>query len=105
MFLTKIQEFIFNLKHFTGLTSDALFIYLGLIIYFVIAAVHKRQLKSHIAILATVAIAFALEIFSSRADIFGKGYWRIWASIHNIVNMIFWPYVIWAMARFRVWKG
>ncbi|MDR0237408.1 hypothetical protein [Acinetobacter sp.] len=105
MLLSKIQEFALSLKHFTGLSSDALLIYVGLILYFIVAAIHKRQLKSNIAILTTVIFAFGIEIFNVRADIFGKGYWRIWASIHTIVNMIFWPYVIWAMARFRVWKG
>jgi hypothetical protein len=105
MFLSKIQEFAMSLKHFTGLSSDALLIYTGLIIYFFVAAIHKRQLKSNMAIIITVVVALSIEIFNARADIFGKGYWRIWASIHSIVNMIFWPYVIWAMARFRVWKG
>ena len=105
MFLAKIQQYTQNLKHFTVLSSDALFIYAGLIIYFVVAAIHKRQLRSHIAIIVTVVFAFVIEIFNARADIFGRGYWRIWDSIHSIVNMIFWPYVIWAMARFRVWKG
>ena len=105
MFLAKVQEIASSLKHFTGLSSDALFIYAGLIIYFIVAAIHKRQLKSNLAIIATVVLAFVIEIFNARADIFGRGYWRIWESIHSIVNMIFWPYVIWAMARFRVWKG
>ncbi len=105
MLLIKIQELATNLKHFTHLSSDALLIYTGLIFYFIVAAIHKRQLRSHIAIILTVVFAFAIEIFNSRADIFGRGYWRIWDSIHTIVNMIFWPYVIWAMARFRIWKG
>lgn len=105
MYLSKLQEYALSLKHFTGLSSDALLIYAGLIIYFVVATMHKRQLKSNIAIITTVVFAFTIEIFNARADIFGRGYWRIWESIHSIVNMIFWPYVIWAMARFRVWKG
>ncbi|MCU4315538.1 hypothetical protein KTH46_10950 [Acinetobacter bereziniae] len=105
MLLSKIQEFALSLKHFTGLSSDALFIYAGLILYFIVAAIHKRQLKSNIAMILTVVLAFSIEIFNARADIFGKGYWRIWSSIHSIVNMIFWPYMIWAMARFRIWKG
>jgi glutaminase len=53
----------------------------------------------------TVVLGFSIEMFNARADIFGQGDWRIWSSIHSIVNMIFWPYVIWAMARFRIWKG
>lgn len=84
MFLAKVQEFASSLKHFTGLSSDALFIYAGLIIYFIVAAIHKRQLKSNFAIIATVVLAFVIEIFNARADIFGRGYWRIWESIHSI---------------------
>lgn len=105
MFLSKIQDYAVYIKHFTGLSSDALFIYTGLIFYFLIAAIHKRQLKSNIAMIAVVLLAISIEVFSSRSDIFGHGYWRVGASIHNIVNMIIWPYIIWAMAKFHVWKG
>ena len=105
MFVSKIEEISTSIKHLTGLSIDALLIYLGLILYFIIAAIDKRQLKSNIALTVTFLIALTLEIFNSRVDIFGRGYWRVGASIHNIVLMIFLPYVLWAMAKFRIWKG
>ena len=38
-------------------------------------------------------------------DLIHRGYWRVSASVHDILNTCFWPFVIWFMVRFRVYQG
>ena len=89
----------------THLSGDALSIYSGLLLFFIAAFFHQRQLKSHYAIWTVIIAAVAMELFGARHDILDRGYWRIGASLRDMANMIFLPLLIWLMAKYRVWKG
>ena len=43
---SKFQEFKIYMVHFTDLTRDALHIYVGLLVFFCVAFLDHRQLKS-----------------------------------------------------------
>ncbi|CAB1208443.1 hypothetical protein [Acinetobacter bouvetii] len=105
MYLSKFQELKIFIINFTELSRDALHIHLGLLLFLVVAFFHHRQLKSKWAIWTVVIVAIAAELFDARDDLINHGLWRIGASMHDIINTIFWPLIIWLMARFRVWKG
>ncbi|OTG90060.1 hypothetical protein B9T34_09545 [Acinetobacter sp. ANC 3813] len=89
----------------TQLSGDALLIYVGLLLFFIAAFFHQRQLKSHYAIWTVIIFAIAVEMFGARHDIWDRGYWRIGESLRDIANMILLPLIIWLMAKYRVWKG
>jgi hypothetical protein len=59
----------------SGLSKDALHIYVGL------------------------AVAMAGELLDMRDDIASLGYWRWSASLHDMANTVFWPAVLAALAR------
>ncbi len=80
-------------------------IYFGLIIFFVVAFCHQRQLKSNYAIWAVILLAVGVELFNARHDILDKGYWRVGQSLQHIINVLLLPLTLWFMARYRVWKG
>lgn len=105
MYLSTFQELKIYVVNFTELSRDALYIYAGLVLFFIVAFFHHRQLKSKWAILAVLIVAIAAELFDARNDLIKHGYWRVGASMHDMINTIFWPLLIWLMARFRVWKG
>ncbi|WP_445114921.1 hypothetical protein [Acinetobacter sp. WZC-1] len=105
MHLSSFQEFKIYIIHLTGLDRDALHIYAGLLVFFIVAFFHKRQLKSQLAMWAVVIVAVAAELFDARDDLFNHGYWRVGASLHDIINTSFWPLMIWLMAKFKLWKG
>ncbi|AXQ21116.1 hypothetical protein BEN71_02955 [Acinetobacter wuhouensis] len=105
MYLSKFQEFKIYIVNFTDLARDALHIYAGLAVFFIVALIHKRQLKSTWAIITVICVAVGCELFDARDDLINHGYWRVGASMHDIINTCFWPVMIWLMARFRVWKG
>jgi len=66
-------------------------------------------LKSYFAIWAVVIVAIGAELFDARDDLINHGLWRIGVSMHDIINTIFWPLIIWLMARFTgltaYWSG
>lgn len=87
------------------LPHDALLIYSGLLIFFIAALLHQRQLKSNYAIGAVVVLAIAAELFGAQHDILDRGYWRIGASLRDMLNMIVLPLLLWLTVKYRVWKG
>nr|WP_218878691.1 hypothetical protein [Pseudomonas flavescens] len=73
-----------------GLSKDALHIYVGMAVYLALVAV-TRRLRPYIAWLGVFIIACAGEWVDRRDDIESLGYWRWQASVHDIVNTLFWP--------------
>ncbi|MGC3818811.1 hypothetical protein [Acinetobacter sp. G11] len=105
MYLSKFQELKIYIVNFTELSRDALHMYAGLMLFFIVAFFHHRQLKSKWSIWTVLIVAIAAELFDARDNLINHGLWRIGASLHDIINTIFWPLLIWLMARFRLWKG
>ena len=92
-----------------GLSKDALHIYVGLAAFLVTAIVLRKSLRSIAPWLVVVAIAVAGELIDMRDDIYSFGYWRWRASLHDVLNTLFWPTVLFLHARlgafFRGRKG
>lgn len=86
----------------TGLSKDALHIYVGLAIFLVAAIVLRKPLRSVVPWLLVLAVVVAGELVDMRDDILSLGYWRWGASVHDILNTLFWPTVLLLLARFGV---
>lgn len=83
----------------TGLSKDALHIYVGMAVYLTLIVL-VRRFRPWIALLAVLLIACAGEWVDRRDDIASLGYWRWQASVHDILNTLFWPTAItllWAL--------
>ncbi len=87
---------------FTGLSRDALHIYVGLIVYLVAALLWRRSFRSVLPWLAVILVAMAGELLDMRDDLNTVGHWRWKASLHDIVNTSFWPGVLLLLARLRL---
>ncbi|MDU8357834.1 hypothetical protein [Pseudomonas syringae group sp. J309-1] len=74
----------------TGLSKDALHIYVGMAVYLTLAAI-TRRFRPYIGWAAVLIIACAGEWVDRRDDIASLGYWRWEASTHDILNTLFWP--------------
>lgn len=74
----------------TGLSKDALHIYVGMAVYLILIAI-SRRFRPHIGWLVVFIIACAGEWVDRRDDIESLGYWRWQASIHDVLNTLFWP--------------
>jgi hypothetical protein len=88
-----------------GLSKDALHIYVGLTIFLVAAAVLHKPLRSAVPWLVVVAIAIAGEVLDMGDDIASLGHWRWGASLHDVLNTLFWPTVLSLLARFGILFG
>lgn len=83
----------------TGLSKDALHIYIGLTVYLVASlALHKSAHRLW-PLLLVVCIACMGEALDMRDDIHSLGHWRWRASLHDVVNTVFWPLVLCLLGR------
>lgn len=80
----------------TGATEDLLHVHFGLLIFIVVAVVFRRRL--HSAWPVTIVWAFALA--NEAVDYFAEG-WVLVPSVLDVVNTVFWPTVLFLVARRR----
>ena len=83
----------------TGLSKDALHIYVGLAVFLIVAAVSKRSASSWLPWLVVFLVATLGELVDMRDDLLSLGHWRWSASLHDIINTILWPTVLLVLAR------
>jgi uncharacterized membrane protein YqgA involved in biofilm formation len=100
MAMSTFQGFKHEIVQFAALSKDALHIYVGLAAFLLAAAVARKGLKSVFPLLAVVVIAVAGELLDARDDFRNLGRWRIGASLHDLLNTILWPLVLWLLARY-----
>jgi hypothetical protein len=82
-----------------GLSRDALHVHVGLGVYFAVAILLRRPLGSLVPLAAVFLAAVTGEALDLRDDVRSLGYWRWQASLGDILNTTFWPFVIWLLAR------
>ena len=95
-----VQRLKLAIAELTGLSKDTLHVYVGLAVFLAVAAVSPRRLRSIVPLLAVAAVAIAGELVDIRVDLATVGYWQWKASIHDMLNTLFWPAMIWLLARF-----
>lgn len=100
MALSAFQSFKHDLGTFVGLSKDALHVYFGLTAFLLTAAVVRQGLRSSAPLLVALAVAITGELLDARDNFRTYGQWRIGASIHDIVNTMFWPLALWLLARY-----
>lgn len=105
MAMSAFQSMKHEIVQFASLSKDALHIYVGMGVYLVTAALAQKGLRSVFALLAVLAVAMAGELLDARDDLRVHGHWRVMASLHDLVNTMFWPLALWLLARYsRVMK-
>ena len=82
-----------------GLSKDALHIYVGLTVYLLATLALRHRARTLWPVLLVFLIACMGEVVDMRDDIRSLGYWRWPASLHDVVNTVFWPLVLFAFAR------
>lgn len=94
-----VQTIKMAIVAFTGLEKDALHIYVGLGIFFAVAFLSRNSIKTFKPLLAVLIVAVLGELLDMRDDLASLGYWRWGASLHDIVNTLFWPAILFSLAR------
>lgn len=105
MAMSTFQSMKHEIIQFASLSKDALHIYVGMGVFLIGSALAQKGLRSLFAILAVVCVAALGELLDARDDIRMHGHWRVMASLHDFVNTVFWPLMLWLLARYsRVMK-
>lgn len=71
-------------------------------VLFLTALVFRRPLRSLIPWLAVLVVAVLLEMGDLRDNLMTMGHWDWASSLHDVVNTLFWPTVLWLLARRRL---
>lgn len=100
MTLSTFQAIKWAIITATGLERDALHIYVGLVVFFMVAIAFKKTLRSPLPWLAVLLVAIVGELFDLRDDLAMVGHWRWKDSLHDIINTQFWPAVLCLLARY-----
>jgi uncharacterized membrane protein len=80
----------------TGATEDLLHVHFGLLIFIFVAVVFRRRLHSSWPVTIVWAFALANEV----VDYFAAG-WVLLPSVLDVVNTVFWPTILFLVARRR----
>lgn len=88
-----------------GLSKDALHVYTGLAVFLVTAVVLRKPLRSFLPLFIVIAVAVSGELLDRHDDIASLGHWRWQASLHDVLNTLFWPSVLWFLARLGILSG
>jgi hypothetical protein len=94
------QSLKLALVDLSGLSKDALHIYVGLAVFLLVAIALRKPLRSPVPWLAVLLLAVLGESLDSRDDISHYGAWRVLVSVHDIANTLFWPTVLLLLARY-----
>jgi hypothetical protein len=85
-----------------GLTEDLLHVHAGLLIFFATALVLRRRMRSRIPI----SLVYFLAIGNEVVDVFTPGHSApSWQSAVDILNTVFWPTLLYLLARRRASRG
>ena len=84
----------------TGLAKDALHIYVGLLVFLAVAAALRTPVSNWRPAAAVTLIAIAAEVWDIIDTLAAGQRLRPGGNVHDIVNTMFWPLVIMALARF-----
>ena len=95
-----VQSFKLSIVGFSGLSKDALHVYAGLMVWLLAAALFRKSITTLRPWLAVLVVALGIEAFDAFDDWVDLGRWRYRASLHDIVNTLFWPTVLALLARF-----
>jgi len=100
MATSAVQSAKLTVMAFTGLSKDALHVYVGLCVFLLAAALVKGSIRSPLPWLLVALAACAGEVADMVDDIRVFGHWRWGASLHDVLNTLAWPTVLLLLARF-----
>lgn len=99
MEISAVQSIKLAIEEVAGLSRDALHIYVGLGVFLVAVVVSRKPLRSSVPWFAVLAVAVAGELVDMIDDLGRLGTWQWSASLHDVLNTVFWPTALWLFAR------
>jgi hypothetical protein len=89
---------------FFNLSKDAMHIYIGLSAFLFWVLFSRKSLGSFKNLIPVLITAIFMETFDLRDDFTSFGHFRWSASLHDVLNTMFWPAVVILLLKFRLIK-
>ncbi|HEY9553628.1 hypothetical protein [Allosphingosinicella sp.] len=83
------------LSEYTGAQEGLLHVHFGLLIFVITALLLKRRMRSPWPLAAVAFFAVANEV----VDYIGPEPWPLWGSLVDVLNTLFWPAMLFLLAR------
>lgn len=100
--MSTFQVFKNSLVAIFGLSKDSLHVYVGLIVFLVVALLLRKRPRTLLPLLVVFIVACIGELLDMRDDLATLHRWRWRASVHDIVNTSFWPLVLTVLMRLNL---
>src|SRR5688572_2240596 len=98
--MSSLQEAKLAILAFVDLPKDALHIYVGLFVFLAAAAVARRPLSNWLPLAAVLVAALAGELWDVIDTRNAGRTIRWWGNWHDIWNTLFWPAMLFLLARY-----
>ncbi len=85
-----------------SLSKDAIHIHVGLLVFFLAVVLWRRGRFDVLALFSVFFVAITMEILDLHDDLGSLGYMRWSASLHDLINTLFWPTLV---VILRKWLG
>lgn len=102
MTTSPFQALKLSIMHVSGLSRDALHVYVGLFVFFAACWWFRKHQRSLWPLLIVVLVACLGELLDMRDDLRIMAGWRWQASLHDVLNTSFWPAFITLLIRLRL---
>ena len=83
------------------LSRDAIHIYVGMTVLLLFVIIFQKGRFSFVSLVPVFLIAIIMEVFDLYDDSRTFGYLRWDASLHDVINTVFWPAILVFLARFN----
>lgn len=92
--MSDFQQLKLVIVELLSLSKDALHVHVGLFVFVAAILLLGGRRTPWLAWLAAAAVAAGLEVLDLRDDLTTAGHPRWLASLHDLVNTLFWPTVL-----------
>jgi len=86
------------------LTKDAIHIHIGMLVFVCWLVVFRKSISTFKSLIPVLIVVLIMEAFDLRDDYYAFGYFRWFASLHDIVNALLWPFILISFTRLYLIK-
>ena len=96
-FYQSIKQTVLNIS---GLSKDAIHMYIGMVVFSVWVVLFKKAVRSFKSLLPVIAVALLMESIDMWDNFHTLGRLRLLASLHDLLNTTFWPFMMVLLFKF-----
>ena len=95
------QSLKLEIVEFFSLSKDAIHVHIGLTVFMVSLLLISKAKATIKCLLPVILVAICMELLDLYDDQKSLGYLRLSNSVHDIVNTLVWPIIIWLLLRIK----